>query len=376
MAGMPSGAAAMQYEAELYAVLQQTMHDLDKAIKRTSALVAATPGASDPVVLDPLQMSSLRGIVAPASQAPAAARLPQPYFYAGYAYPGVSAPMANCELDMMLSRDPRSTAALFDLNCLSNLPTASSLPHLAQSASDLDTHSTRSGESSDKGDLSWASGSTSKDVMGRGHEQSWRSSRTAAAKKAMPAQTPKTVESAVPLSLPLSSLPPPSSEWGETVTIMLRNLSDKYTRASLIQEIDAAGFEGLYDFFYLPIDPKKFTNPGYAFINFIDAESSWKFKCVFEGRQMHFSNAGKRGAVVAATLQGYEANHALYASARVSRGPQECRPLFLRSGQKLAESELQAVGSKPQTKRRPRHGGVKIDNKNNKRDLSTWTGSQ
>lgn len=50
---------------------------------------------------------------------------------------------------------------------------------------------------------------------------------------------------------------------------MLRNIPNRYSQASLLQEIDAAGYEGTYDFFYLPMDTQNRTNVGYAFINFL-----------------------------------------------------------------------------------------------------------
>ena len=55
-------------------------------------------------------------------------------------------------------------------------------------------------------------------------------------------------------------------------TVMLRNIPNRYSQAGLLKEIDAAGFKGSYDFFYLPMDTKNRTNVGYAFINFLSTE--------------------------------------------------------------------------------------------------------
>lgn len=119
-------------------------------------------------------------------------------------------------------------------------------------------------------------------------------------------------------------------DWGETTTIMMRNLPNKYTQRMLLTEINHTGFLGTFDFLYLPIDPETTANRGYAFLNFIDPSFAWMFKRNYDGRKMNRFNSNKVVSVVAATLQGFEANYAHYASARVNRGDPASRPLFLR----------------------------------------------
>ena len=55
-------------------------------------------------------------------------------------------------------------------------------------------------------------------------------------------------------------------------TVMLRNIPNRYSQVSLLEEIDQEGFKGTYDFFYLPMDTQNRTNVGYAFINFMTPE--------------------------------------------------------------------------------------------------------
>ena len=62
-------------------------------------------------------------------------------------------------------------------------------------------------------------------------------------------------------------------------TVMLRNIPNRYSQASLLEEIDLAGFKGSYDFFYLPMDTQNRTNVGYAFINFLTTEAGWNWLC-------------------------------------------------------------------------------------------------
>eukprot|EP00405_Crypthecodinium_cohnii_P028419 CAMPEP_0206500448 /NCGR_PEP_ID=MMETSP0324_2-20121206/52468_1 /ASSEMBLY_ACC=CAM_ASM_000836 /TAXON_ID=2866 /ORGANISM="Crypthecodinium cohnii, Strain Seligo" /LENGTH=372 /DNA_ID=CAMNT_0053987573 /DNA_START=187 /DNA_END=1305 /DNA_ORIENTATION=+ len=128
-----------------------------------------------------------------------------------------------------------------------------------------------------------------------------------------------------------SNAPPvPPVEWANTTTIMMRNLPNKYTQRMLLTEINQAGFLGTFDFLYLPIDPETNANRGYSFLNFVDPRFAWWFKNTYEGQKMARFNSNKVVSVVPATLQGFEANYAHYASSRVNRGDPSARPLFLR----------------------------------------------
>jgi len=122
--------------------------------------------------------------------------------------------------------------------------------------------------------------------------------------------------------------PPP--EWGNTTTVMMRNLPNKYTQRLLLADINEAGFIGTFDFLYLPIDTETNANKGYAFINFSEPGFAWMFKQAYEGRRMPRFNSDKVVSVFVATLQGFDANYAHYAHSRVNRGDPSCRPLFLR----------------------------------------------
>merc|ERR1719335_2136374 len=106
----------------------------------------------------------------------------------------------------------------------------------------------------------------------------------------------------------------------------------------LLTEINHAGFLGAFDFLYLPIDPETRANRGYAFLNFVNPCFAWMFKLTFEGRKMNQFNSNKVVSVMPATLQGFDANHAHYASARVNRGDPAARPLFLREPSQMVQN--------------------------------------
>jgi hypothetical protein len=48
---------------------------------------------------------------------------------------------------------------------------------------------------------------------------------------------------------------------------MLRNLPNNLKRSGLLELFDALGFQGLYDFVYLPIDFSRMANVGYCYLN-------------------------------------------------------------------------------------------------------------
>merc|ERR1712048_5082 len=76
--------------------------------------------------------------------------------------------------------------------------------------------------------------------------------------------------------------PMPIPQHSRTVAI-IKNVPPEYTRDSLLELIDQQGFQGLYDFFYLPMTFETELNHGYAFINFTTTQSFEKFREVFDG---------------------------------------------------------------------------------------------
>eukprot|EP00446_Apocalathium_sp_SHHI-4_P041156 CAMPEP_0177345926 /NCGR_PEP_ID=MMETSP0368-20130122/28906_1 /TAXON_ID=447022 ORGANISM="Scrippsiella hangoei-like, Strain SHHI-4" /NCGR_SAMPLE_ID=MMETSP0368 /ASSEMBLY_ACC=CAM_ASM_000363 /LENGTH=436 /DNA_ID=CAMNT_0018807531 /DNA_START=12 /DNA_END=1319 /DNA_ORIENTATION=- len=152
-----------------------------------------------------------------------------------------------------------------------------------------------------------------------------------------------------------------SAEWGQTVTVMMRNLPNRYSQQMLVDEINSVGFAGGFDFLYLPIDPETSANKGYAFISFVDNLTSWNFKVAYEGKQMMRFNSNKYVSVSRAALQGFEANYAHYATARCSRGDPAARPLFLRESSGALRKGGGATVNRRGGQRRKNNGKSLVD---------------
>ncbi|OLP88019.1 Protein MEI2-like 3 [Symbiodinium microadriaticum] len=134
-------------------------------------------------------------------------------------------------------------------------------------------------------------------------------------------------------------------------TLMLRNIPNKYTQNSLMQEICARGFRGAFDFFYLPMDVHNRSNVAYAFLNFISPKEAENFRNEFHGRQFHRVRSRKVAAVSNAHLQGLEANlqHFEHRVVLLSRNDQY-RPVVFRNGHRVKfEDALNEVRAKQQS---------------------------
>ena len=72
----------------------------------------------------------------------------------------------------------------------------------------------------------------------------------------------------------------PMEEW---TTVMLRNLPNNYNRSMILAMLDKEGFEGKYNFLYLPIDFRTRACMGYAFVNLVDPTYVPDFWAKFSG---------------------------------------------------------------------------------------------
>jgi len=122
----------------------------------------------------------------------------------------------------------------------------------------------------------------------------------------------------------------------QPTTVMLRNIPNKFTQASLLEEIDAEGFSERYDFFYLPMDVRNKTNVGYAFVNFVDPSDMVRFSKHFEGYQFKKHTSQKIATVSPAHVQGLERNiQQLSRKAVTQFCDSQYRPIVLREGRRV-----------------------------------------
>eukprot|EP00929_Paragymnodinium_shiwhaense_P034274 TRINITY_DN1866_c6_g1_i1.p1 TRINITY_DN1866_c6_g1~~TRINITY_DN1866_c6_g1_i1.p1 ORF type:complete len:544 (+),score=145.64 TRINITY_DN1866_c6_g1_i1:171-1802(+) len=128
---------------------------------------------------------------------------------------------------------------------------------------------------------------------------------------------------------------------GEMVTVMMRNLPNKYSQQMLFEEINETGFEGTFDFLYLPIDPETKANKGYAFVSFMSPADASRFQEHYQGRSMKHFNSHKTVSICPAALQGFKANYDHYSKS------QAAKPMFLPQGTTSAASTTKSAAAAP-----------------------------
>uniref|UniRef100_A0A7S4WH45 Mei2-like C-terminal RNA recognition motif domain-containing protein n=1 Tax=Alexandrium monilatum TaxID=311494 RepID=A0A7S4WH45_9DINO len=117
-------------------------------------------------------------------------------------------------------------------------------------------------------------------------------------------------------------------------TVMLRNVPCKYTQRKLLREVNSDGFLGRYDFVYLPMDPRRRANRGFAFFNLLSSEVATEFYNKYHSKRLRVFTADTDLEVLPADIQGYEANAEHYLSVKAERRARDIhsQPLFMRKG--------------------------------------------
>eukprot|EP00448_Togula_jolla_P003834 CAMPEP_0170596560 /NCGR_PEP_ID=MMETSP0224-20130122/15190_1 /TAXON_ID=285029 /ORGANISM="Togula jolla, Strain CCCM 725" /LENGTH=344 /DNA_ID=CAMNT_0010920875 /DNA_START=77 /DNA_END=1111 /DNA_ORIENTATION=+ len=121
-------------------------------------------------------------------------------------------------------------------------------------------------------------------------------------------------------------------EWGEdVVTVMVRQVPRQFTQNMFLKLVNRHGFQGLFNFLYLPFDYKKRINVGYGFLNFVKPEHAHSFQLTFDGvyADRRSRTKGKPFCVHPASIQGYDANWQYFMQTKIGqKSDPHFSPLF------------------------------------------------
>jgi hypothetical protein len=122
---------------------------------------------------------------------------------------------------------------------------------------------------------------------------------------------------------------------GEESTVMLRNVPNGYSRAMLLELLDSQGFQGRYDFVYLPMDFRNEVNLGYAFVNSLEHQDAVELSETLQGFADWKSDSTKVCEVSwAHPHQGFQEHVERYRNSPVMHPsmPDEYKPMVFKNG--------------------------------------------
>eukprot|EP00928_Gymnodinium_smaydae_P046422 TRINITY_DN30923_c0_g1_i1.p1 TRINITY_DN30923_c0_g1~~TRINITY_DN30923_c0_g1_i1.p1 ORF type:complete len:301 (-),score=39.78 TRINITY_DN30923_c0_g1_i1:137-1039(-) len=94
-------------------------------------------------------------------------------------------------------------------------------------------------------------------------------------------------------------------EWQGTTSVMVRNLSYMCTPRMFLEELIEAGFDGLFDYFYAPVNSLGFTCTAYAFVNFLFPHAAYRFYNMFDSAKMRIPGSKRRLEVSPSHMQRF-----------------------------------------------------------------------
>ncbi|CAK0839118.1 unnamed protein product [Prorocentrum cordatum] len=133
-------------------------------------------------------------------------------------------------------------------------------------------------------------------------------------------------------------------------TVMVRNVPERCQQDEFVSELDKSGFQGMYDFCYMPRDFKSSLNKGYVFLNFKTPTAARCFKNMWHGWQRfsnHPDSDSRRLQVTAAHIQGFEANIAMLETAGTIRNPNYRRLVISNSDPDRGSLEQSSPAAQP-----------------------------
>jgi hypothetical protein len=94
---------------------------------------------------------------------------------------------------------------------------------------------------------------------------------------------------------------------GARTTLMIKNVPNKYSQATMLEVLHEAGFAGTFDFFYLPVDFRNRCGLGYAFVNMLSSGAAARLHRAFHATRWDEHNSRKVCEVRYARVQGRDA---------------------------------------------------------------------
>jgi len=146
----------------------------------------------------------------------------------------------------------------------------------------------------------------------------------------------------------------------DRTTVLLRSLPRDFTRARLVELLEDEGFDGAFDFVYVPIDFSSEASLGYAFVNFVstgDVRRCWE---IFDGLSEwgHQCEGESKACQVmwAEPCQGLAAHVERYRSSPVMHAtvPDEWKPAIFQDGVRMPFPPPTKTVSAPKARRRPK----------------------
>jgi hypothetical protein len=111
------------------------------------------------------------------------------------------------------------------------------------------------------------------------------------------------------------------------MSLMIRNVPNRYTQRMFLAEIRKHGFDRTFDFIYMPMDFRTKNNMGYCFLNFIDFNFARQFVDEFEGVKLAAFKSQKTLAIQPANTQGLYGNMRSFQAAE-KEVPPEYQPII------------------------------------------------
>jgi RNA recognition motif-containing protein len=107
---------------------------------------------------------------------------------------------------------------------------------------------------------------------------------------------------------PAHGIPQFATDEEQRTTLVMGNVPCGVTRDELINVMNENGFEGAFNFVYLPIDFKTTQSKGYGFVNLMSTELAHRFIDAFNGFTQWPIRCWKTCTVTWAKTQGLKAN--------------------------------------------------------------------